>query len=74
MRLSKTDCGLKGNNMELTREQLTKWQEHIIGKRCQKHPTHTVKEGKYGLWCGVKTAFGWCDGGWPTEEWLKENL
>lgn len=55
----------------ITQEELKAWQEYQIGKPCTKHPTHILKDGKYGLWCGVKTAFGWCNGDWPTEEWLK---
>jgi hypothetical protein len=55
---------------EITRSELNAWQQYQIGKPCAKHPGHIIKNGRFGLWCGVKTAFGWCDGGWPTEEWL----
>ena len=59
--------------MNLTREQLEKWQEYLVGKDCPKHPGHIIKDGKYGLWCGIHEFNGWCDGGFCTQEWL-DNL
>lgn len=56
--------------MELTREEIGAWQDYQIGKACTKHPLQTIKKGRFGNWCGTKTAFGWCDGGWPTEEFI----
>jgi len=55
---------------QVTRQELEAWQTFLVGKACPKHPAYTIREGKFGLWCGVKTAFGWCDGSWPSEEWL----
>ena len=58
----------------ITREQLDKWQTYQIGKPCPLHPENTVKEGKWGNYCGGKTTFGsHCDGGLPTEEFLTNN-
>lgn len=64
--------------MELTRNELDKWQDDLVGKSCPKHPENIIKRGQWGNWCGHKDKFGWCDGGFPTEEWLnnlrKESL
>ena len=62
--------GFMTDNNEITREEIAAWQAYQLGKPCAKHPAHIIKNGKYGLYCGTKTAFGWCDGGWPTEAWL----
>ena len=56
----------------ITRDELAAWQAYQIGKSCTEHPNHILKDGKYGLWCGVKTAFGWCNGAWPSEEFLEK--
>jgi hypothetical protein len=56
--------------MNILMKELAAWQDEQIGKPCPKHPNHKIKRGKWVNWCGVKTAFGWCDGGWPTEEWI----
>ncbi len=59
------------NKDVVTREEITAWEKHCIGKPCPNHPTHIMKEGKYGMWCGVKTDLGnWCSCSWPSEEWL----
>lgn len=57
----------------MTSQELENWQASQIGKQCPKHSGHILKNGKYGIWCGVKTAFGYCNGTWPTDEWLKEE-
>lgn len=49
---------------------LEAWRAYQIGKECPKHPGMLIKKGKYGNWDGVKTAFGWCDGGSPTDEFI----
>ena len=54
----------------ITKQELNAWQEYLPGHFCPKHPSKIIKNGKYGLWCGTKTAFGWCDGGMPTDSWL----
>ena len=57
----------------ITRQQLDKWTDWLVGKSCPKHPQSLIKKGCYGNWCGNKDSFGYCDGGWPTEEFLKLN-
>ncbi len=63
--------------MTYTRKEIDAWDEYLLGKDCPVHPNAKIKQGKYGLWCGIKTENGWCNGGWPTEEWInnyrKEN-
>lgn len=58
----------------ITRKELTAWSNYIIGKPCPKHPQRLIQEGRHGNWCGVKNELGtWCDGGWPTKEWLESH-
>ena len=54
----------------ITEQELRAWEKYQIGKPCPNHLDHIIQQGKYGNWCGVKTSFGWCDGGWPSEQWL----
>lgn len=57
----------------MTVDELRVWQEFMVGKPCPRHPHKTLKDGKWGNWCGEKTQLGtWCDGGWPTEEELQK--
>lgn len=61
-----------------TQKELDAWAKYEIGKPCLKHPDRIMKKGKYGPWCGGKDELGnWCDGGWPTDEFIinlrKEN-
>lgn len=58
--------------MEISREELDKWTDWLVGKPCPKHPNMIIQRGRYGNWCKVKTAFGWCDGGFPTEAYINE--
>ena len=56
----------------MTTQELDAWQEYLVGKPCPKHPHTIIKNGKFGLWCGNKTELRtWCDGGFPTKEFLE---
>ena len=57
--------------MNLTRVEMEIWWKYCRGKPCQYHPAKLIKNGEWGNWCGEKDEMGrWCDGGWPTQEWL----
>ena len=48
----------------LTRQDIDNWVKYLTNKPCPIHPNKTIKNGKWGLWCGEKDEFGrWCDGG-----------
>jgi len=57
--------------MQATNKELEAWAEYEVGKPCAKHPSHTIKKGKWGNWCGQRLPNGtWCNGSWPTNEFL----
>lgn len=56
--------------MTYTKQEIEEWEKHLVGKECPIHSNMKIKNGKFGLWCGTKTSFGWCNGGWPTEEFI----
>lgn len=57
----------------ITRTEINAWQQYLVGKSCPKHPQNLIKTGNYGNWCGQKDILGtWCNGGFPTEDFLKE--
>lgn len=53
----------------MNRELLEQYSNYLIGKPCPVH-NRTLKEGRYGLYCGAKDEFGtWCNGGnLPSEQ------
>lgn len=61
------------------RSELEAWWKYSVNKPCPLHPKKLIKSGRWGNWCGDKNEIGtYCNGGFPTEEWInklrKENI